>query len=297
MYGYPIPQVFAVSKGDKNLWFIDGQQRLTSLMSFMNDEFTLLIGTPNVFGFIVEGKKFSELPEEIRETIESEQIEVIVLEDATDKEIEEMFYRLNNGTALTKIEKLRSQLGEKLMNEIQEITNSEFFKVLSLTENQRNGFVDEQIVLEILSLEMKADIGFTGDEIEVFGKGLREVDEANQDRDTQPAIDAEISSEIIGKVNYLNDVMKEIDAKTRNKKGIVTFLTKNNISPIYVVAVEAVNRNISTKDFADFLVKFFKKAPSAYANTKSNGTASKANVIARIKSITDNFLAEFGGQE
>lgn len=300
MYGFPIPQALAKASGvtgDKNLWFVDGQQRFTTLCGYMNDEFNLLIGTPNVFGFVVEGKKFSDLPEEIRDTIESETIEVIVLEDATDKEIEEMFYRWNNGTALTKIEKLRSQLGDKLMNEIQDITGNEFFKVLNLTDNQRNGFVDEQIVLEILSLETKAGIGFTGDEIEIFGKGLRAIDEANPERDTQPAIDIELSSEIVEKSNYLNDTMKEIDAKTRNKKGAVTFLTKNNISPIYIVSVEAMKRNVSTKQFADFLVKFFKKVPHAYSDTKSNGTASKANVMKRIKTIVDHFLAEFGTQE
>jgi hypothetical protein len=259
----------------------------------MNNEYPLLIGTPNVFGHIVEGKYFKDLPEEIKHTIEEETIEVIILEDATVKEIEEMFYRLNNGTALTKVEKLRSQLGDKFMSEIQKFTSTEFFKTINITENQRNGSVDEWLVLEILSLEMEAQIGFTSDEVEVFAMNLKAIDEDNPNRDTEPVINKEVSDDMFKKIEYLTEAMKEIDAKSRSKKtGAITFFSKNNIPPIYLAAEQAMNREWTPKQFADELVKFYKKVPFAYANAKSNGTASKANVMTRIEVLLDTLFGK-----
>ena len=58
----------------------------------------------------IAGKYFSELDEYLQEKLRDTEISVIMLIDATDEEIEEQFFRLNNGTALTKDQKTRVML-------------------------------------------------------------------------------------------------------------------------------------------------------------------------------------------
>ena len=78
---------------------IDGLQRLSTIKSYINDEFTLstldnieIDGVPRK----LSGKKFSELDPAVKEEISGAEIVLCELRDATDKDIIELFSRINN---------------------------------------------------------------------------------------------------------------------------------------------------------------------------------------------------------
>ena len=109
-----IPDIYAVQVKDNGNNFysvIDGKQRLTTICSFLHDEWELtelepvkLESTNETYD--ISGMKFSELPEAVQEEIKGYTltIKAIELEENDDEEelLEDIFYRLNNGKAMSR---------------------------------------------------------------------------------------------------------------------------------------------------------------------------------------------------
>ncbi len=87
----------------------DGQTRLTALKEYMMDEFPCESGEY----CIGNGKKFSELPIELRRHFENYQVTLEIFaggRNMTQNDIAEIFNRLNNGKTLTDNDKFHSRL-------------------------------------------------------------------------------------------------------------------------------------------------------------------------------------------
>ncbi len=90
---------------------VDGQQRLTAISGFFNDEFPLAKDADDVDGQKIAGKKFSKLEEDIKDIFEAYELTAVILRNATEEEVEEMFLRLQNGTTLNAAEKRNAMAG------------------------------------------------------------------------------------------------------------------------------------------------------------------------------------------
>jgi len=112
-----VPDVYAIQhKGEidgkeANIYdIIDGKQRLTLINSFRNNEWSLTKLYPVKLEtgeeYDISGLTFEQLPEEVQDAIDSYTItfRVIELEDGDDEEsiVEDIFYRLNNGKAVSR---------------------------------------------------------------------------------------------------------------------------------------------------------------------------------------------------
>lgn len=105
MKGYPFPQIF-IARGDINVetmtsqsCVVDGQQRMNAIIEFVSDRFS------------VNGRKYSELDQYVKEEFLKFQIPVIDLEmKATDPSVIEVFQRLNRTFySLSSIEKMSTE--------------------------------------------------------------------------------------------------------------------------------------------------------------------------------------------
>jgi len=114
-----VPDIFAIQFSTENeegrkistYDIIDGKQRLTTISSYINDEWELTelepiqLESTNEFHNI-SCKKFSQLPEEVQEEIQGHTLDLKFweLEDDEDEEnlIKEIFYRLNNGKGMSR---------------------------------------------------------------------------------------------------------------------------------------------------------------------------------------------------
>ena len=95
--GLPMPIFFIRSKVDPDTKrsireVVDGQQRLRAIFDFIDNGFTIRKSQNSEYG----GKYFSELPDEIKSEILNYEISVNVLVDMDDKEILDIFARLNS---------------------------------------------------------------------------------------------------------------------------------------------------------------------------------------------------------
>lgn len=142
---------------------IDGVQRLGTVRDFVNDEFALTDLEPvEINGTIYEisDKKFSELDEICRDKILSAQMQVYEISNYTDKEVREMFARINSGKPLNTIQKMTPNMSDELSNVIFDIVSHPFFEKV-FTPAQLKNSVDMTTALELLMLcEQNKDYDF-----------------------------------------------------------------------------------------------------------------------------------------
>ena len=155
--GYPVPPMFAIktdetvktSRGEASVYdCIDGKQRCTTISKFRNNEFALSGLEPITLGdeeIEVNGLTYDELPEDLRDDFDSAGFTIYFFTETTDEEVKEMMDRLNNGKALSGVEKAR--IKSKDLASIMELGKHELFGEY-LTEKAILGYVNEDIVIK-----------------------------------------------------------------------------------------------------------------------------------------------------
>lgn len=152
--GYIVNPIHTISEGGKQ-YVIDGVQRLSTLSSFLNDEFSLSKNLKPVEieneSYEIAGKKFSKLDEPVADALNSAQIQVYEITEYTDKDVREMFSRLNSGKPLNTVQKMTPNLSDYMSDAIFDIVSHPFFEK-ALTPAQFKSSVDQAIAMEVLML-------------------------------------------------------------------------------------------------------------------------------------------------
>lgn len=148
---YDIPKLYlrAVDKPPYKYEVVDGQQRLRAIWEFCQGNFPLSTECDPVHEHDVGGKQFSELPNDLVDEFQTYELNFVILEDATEDEVEEMFTRLNNGETLTAAEK-RNALPGQMKEFIKELAPHPFFQNVAF-KNTRYAF--DQVCAQMTLLE------------------------------------------------------------------------------------------------------------------------------------------------
>ncbi|MDE6234528.1 MAG: DUF262 domain-containing protein [Muribaculaceae bacterium] len=143
LMGIPLPVIYLFEDRNGNKQVVDGRQRVTAIVDFLNDEFTLkdLKILPQY-----NGKKFSELPGKAQGIFEDFQILCYIIQPPTPERVKyDIFDRVNRGGTKLNSQEMRNALyrGEAT-SLIKMICDSEFFlnatdKSISPTR-MRNGY-------------------------------------------------------------------------------------------------------------------------------------------------------------
>ena len=237
---------------------LDGKQRLTTLNSFLNDEFKLDKTLPEEYA----NKKFSELDEETQTTIKNIEIVVNVYQDITEQETEIIFCRLNNGQKLSNDNLLRAHMGPELRAFVDEAIEKPFMSKTALTNGQLKKSEDQGVVLAALSLI--ADCGttdFSKDGLTAF------VDEFKED------FNKENVQSILDALDWLDTVIEE-----KNK-----YLKKISLPMIVAIAADCDESKKETyaNNLKSFLEDYENRAD--YLQYCSKATTSISNVGGRLQ--------------
>lgn len=277
LYGFPIPPIWNVDKNDGKFVILDGKQRVKSgIFNFIQNKYVLKLDEEyaTIEDEVINGKTFRQLSEKLQKRLLNASVMIIFLKNITDEETEEFFKRLNGGLSLSQIEISRVMASSSIMSFVQEIASNKFFsETIALTETNRKRFIDEELILQILSLIVNEDpIALSGSEIRSFAKQLRHtgISEKHQ----------EIMRET---TEYLNLAIPD-----KNKD-----LKKVHVPMIFLMAIQAQQIEKSPQRFGGWVQKFFDKKTyktslykTEYASSK---TASLQNVAGRIKEMQDFF--------
>ena len=294
---FAVPQMYAmpIIEGDfESFSVLDGKQRLTTIYEYINDGFKIckdmqpinrkknrIVTDENgqrrkesiIEEYEIAGKYFSELDEYLQTKLKDTEISVIMLIDATDEEIEEQFFRLNNGTALTKDQKTRVLLGDELALFIDKIEESELFleksKKTYFTSLQRKHGEVQTTILQTLMLVMDYPFkNFNNDTTMKFAEWFR----ANH----KPS-DLEYCEELF---NKLNEALPKPDKVNKQMKKI-------NI-PVLAYHIQTIDEiGMPLEKYGQWIQGFLGSyTPECeYASYCGQGATSKVKVMGRLKYV------------
>lgn len=105
LMGIPIPTIYLCEESDGICSIIDGQQRMTSFVRYLKNEFSLK-GLEELTAF--NGKKFKDLDKKVQRNLKSATLNTIVLKKESQELKYEIFARLNRGAVKLKAQELRN---------------------------------------------------------------------------------------------------------------------------------------------------------------------------------------------
>lgn len=141
---------------------VDGQQRLTAIFDFLDNELSLSAETAAWAG----ATKYEDLPDGLSDAFDDFEIEYDEITDAKEEEFKEFFQRLQNGLPLTSSEKLNS-VPSKLRDYCKTLSNHAFFKTRVLYSAKR--YANFDVVSKVAALELDGlDTGLRFDDVKAI---------------------------------------------------------------------------------------------------------------------------------
>ncbi|MEY8334660.1 DUF262 domain-containing protein [Lachnospiraceae bacterium 47-T17] len=293
----PITSCYCIDDGGI-LYIIEGVQRFSTCISFLNDEFSLSRSIPDAILGITEdgkrvertfklaGKKFSKLEEEVQDALLAAQIDIVEITKYEDWEVKELFRRINAGHTLSGKQLRVTKESEEVGSKVLELSRHEAFTKM-LTTRQIIAANDKELVRQALMLIDHSS-----------GHPLASFADADMDKFITERSDEVMQyaySGLKSALDKLNVILDEPEffVTTTNRWGKeVTKRVLIPITSIPMILLCAYKQAKNKKDFEGLkqeLKEFLRTLDSneEYKNTMQKGTSNNANVTFRY-----NYWAE-----
>lgn len=283
---FPVPALYSISE-EKVYFVLDGKQRLTSIIEYLNDEYPLHMETPSAEieeeEHEIAGKLFSELDESVQDQITSYMLLIYKLDDTTDEQIEDLFYRLNNGTPLTKQQKGKAKMGTDWANKIKGLVNHPLMQEkASFTKLQLRKADNETAILQTMML--------LDPEHSLKSISSNDVFKYTQEFKSDKENKASLVQKIEKIMDYLNEAFD-------NKETVL--LKKVHFPMTLLTVTRALELNIDPLDFSDWSAEF-KNALKEKGDTTTDykefsgaGSVKREKTIGRVNSMKKHFEEYF----
>jgi uncharacterized protein with ParB-like and HNH nuclease domain len=136
---------------------IDGQQRLTAILAFVENK--LKLKTPHISFAEYNSRTFSELPEETRNQVLSYNLDFNEIFNPTDDELRDLYARVNKYTIqLNKQELRRADFPGEFLSLSEELSDLDFFSDNKFfSAGQKRRMLDVEYVEELLALLLEGE--------------------------------------------------------------------------------------------------------------------------------------------
>lgn len=278
---YDIPKIYFWDLNKNNSQYsysvVDGQQRLTTIFKFLNNEFALNEEFTPEFA----NKKYSELDEDLQDEIYNHELTIVYIEDATEDDIKDLFLRLNNGTTLKSQEK-RTNLGGNLSRFIVDMSKDKLFDKVTF-HNKHRDF--EQILAQCIKIELE------GNYTNTQGKYLDEMYKDEKEFD----VNGTTAKRFKKVLNYLYKIFENDDK--------VPELKRFNFISLYLIISQMMDKFILNEKehlFKDFLFDFWQNLNEYRKQEKIDDSSRNSDYddfIQYISSRTDSLESIKGRHE
>lgn len=260
---------------------LDGKQRMTTIFSFIDGEYALNEETPaaEIEGtrYELANKTFEELDEDVKQELLRFKFQIFAFEECDDDMIEEIFFRLNNSTPLTKPQKSKPLMGTTNARFIDDILKGSFFtEKCNFSQLQLRKSDDMCTLLQSMML-LDNKYGYyeyasiSADEVMKYSSYIKNNYSYEQQLILTTAID------------YLNQAF---DSKEK-------LLKKINIPMAIILADIALTKGIKPYDFHNWFLYFFVACKNEYGQYCSSGSIKKEKVLGRLETMKAHFYKHF----
>lgn len=287
---YPVPNIYVLREDSQeldeknkpvfNYFVMDGKQRLTSVLSYIWGEFPLDENIPAIIiedvEYQIAGKYFCDLDEPVQYEIKRYKFDIIAFEECSNREIEEIFFRLNNSTPLTKSQVAKAKVGVEIAELINGLLTSKFFTTsCNFSKAQLKASDDQKVLIQsmmlldtnnVLDFELK---DFSENSILEYSESIRGTYTDKQSNILKSAI------------QYLTDAFPE-----KNKQ-----LRKISIPTLVYMADIAEDKEIKPMYFRQWF-EFFTEEDGLMEDYKtfcSTGSTKLEKVQGRLAVMTKSF--------
>ena len=175
----PIPVIYLAEENDGSYSVIDGQQRLTSFISFINGKY------PDGELFKLTGlkvlkelnrKQFSDIEKESQNKIRKTTLHTIIIKKESNDDVKfEIFERLNTGSIKLNEDEIRNTVyrGEYI-NLLAELEENETFHQLVKKDNFKNRMIYRGMILRFFALSEKSYLNYVPSMKQFCNKELRD---------------------------------------------------------------------------------------------------------------------------
>ena len=225
----------------------------------------------------IAGKFFSELDEDVQNELLNRNFSIALIEEYTQEDAEELFYLINSGVALSKIQKSKSKMGTKNIEFFTELLSGSFFTTNTVLSKKQA--MNEDDLLTLIQASMLLDNEYYDRDYSSIGAPAA-LDYATEIKDNYSK---EQMDRIHRAIDYLDQAFED------DKK--IKFFNKNNIPIVITVAeiASAYSELVPCKDFRDFIIEYAgedcEKLPADYKSGSGAGNVKAPKVQQRLLSL------------
>ena len=211
--GYDIPKIYLRESPDDAYEheIVDGQQRLRAIWEFANNDFPLGEDSSDLslWGDLSE-KEHNELKSDVQDALGLFELSILVIEDANELEIRDLFLRLQEGVSLNPAEKRNAMIG-KMRDFVSELADHPVFQEVRMSSNISVRYGKDDWIAHIVCLELAQGI------VNLKAPDLKHMYETQQNFDPQ----GPIAKRIRRILNYLHRALTPETPEMNIKWGFV----------------------------------------------------------------------------
>ncbi|EJG0735694.1 DUF262 domain-containing protein [Vibrio parahaemolyticus] len=296
LLGYPIPEIYLWANdtdpesGDTMYSIVDGQQRLKTILRFLNDEFKLTKSGIDDLDADYLGKNFSELtPERKREFWRYEFSTRFIKNELSKDEISKLFLRLNRTSTTLNPQELRNAEFNGLFLQLAaEISKHEFWGKYSVfTSNDIRRMQDIQFISTLLIF---IRMGIEQDNSQrsinkIYDQYNENYPESESDKDLVNSI-LDIMDEIVDGRGNLNSIIK--------KKGHLFYIFVISYHILNLRSIRAINIDNIAQKVEEFFTIYENNDPDnstdlieEYRELSQEGSKKSHNRIRRFEILKE----------
>ena len=295
---YPVPPVYclkeAISEKDYSYSILDGKQRLTTIFDFIDGRYPLDTETPSVTiddtVYELGGKYFTDLDVECQQELLRFKFTIYGFEDADDDLIEEIFFRLNNSTPLSKPQKAMPLCGVENAKFIKSILSDRFFsEICQFSALQRRKSDDMCTLLQAMMLLDNKYEGYefssiSADEIMRYAASIKNNYSEEQKNRLYDIID------------YLEKVFPEKDKMLKKINIPIVMLAADTAMGDGYDSLKNLYR-VGPMYFRQWFSYFFSECYEEYKLYCSSGSIKKEKTLKRIEIMEASLVKYFELEE
>ena len=232
---YDVPKLYwrRISTKPDQYEVIDGQQRLRAVWEFMSNQYRLPHNADPVNGHPVAGLAYDELPDDLRIDFDTYSLDIVLVDDADEGEVREMFLRLQNGTTLRAQEKRNAYPGA-MRDFVRSLASHSFFGSVGFANTR---YTHDLVAAQFVCLEI------AGGPTNVKNRELNKMYKDNQQFNNK--------CKEAKAVRRILDLLKEVFPEKNPD------LTRYNVIALYCVCAELLAAYVRTQ-FSPVLHDWFR---------------------------------------
>ncbi|MFZ3076912.1 MAG: DUF262 domain-containing protein [Candidatus Aenigmatarchaeota archaeon] len=228
--GWDIPKFYLKVVDSENFECVDGQQRLTAIFNFFDNQFQLSKKLSVEYG----GLYYSDLPDKIKDLFDDYELDLELIYEATEEEMRELFSRLQLGVPLNSAEKLNAMSGN-MRNFVKRVSENKFFAERLPFKNKRYAF--QAISAQICLLEIEGIRNAKFSDLEEFYKKNKDFNE-----------DSTEGKKLLKVLDTLYNIFPTKTSVFKNRAAIISF---------YLLISELLTNNFDIDKNKDKLRNFY----------------------------------------